>query len=140
MTTPFSIPQDIRSHGKVVLAFGTYDKLHPGHEYFLRKAKEQGDYLVVVIARDDNVETLKGKRPTHDEQTRRQAVMALDVVDFAMLGRRDFSKRYDVINDIQPNIICLGYDQAPHFTSPDPAITIVRIDAFQPEKYKSSLL
>lgn len=136
MTISCSLPPD----KKIVLVFGTYDKLHPGHKYFLREAKKHGEYLVAVIARDQNVKMLKGKLPAHAEEARRQAVQALPEVNCAILGRSDFSKRYEIINDIQPNVICLGYDQAPHFQSPDPAIQIVRIDAFHPDQYKSSLL
>ena len=46
---------------KTVMAFGTFDLMHPGHEYFLRQAKKRGDYLIAVIARDSTVKKLKGK-------------------------------------------------------------------------------
>jgi len=44
-----------------VLAFGTFDILHPGHEFYLKEAKKHGDILDVVVARDSTVEKIKGK-------------------------------------------------------------------------------
>ena len=123
-----------------VLAFGTYDKLHPGHRWFLTEAKKLGDRLVVIVARDQNVLHYKGHLPTDNEQTRLANVQSLEVVDEARLGYEDRSKREQVITDTNPQIICLGYDQAPGFQSPDPNIKVVRLEAFHPEKYKSSLL
>lgn len=130
----------MKKHPTVVLVFGTYDKFHPGHEYFLTEAKKHGDYLAVVIARDKNVEALKGKMPRDNELIRQANVAKFSTVDKAILGLEDFSQRHAVIDQVKPDIICLGYDQAPDFKSPSPNIKIIRISAFQPEKYKSSLL
>ena len=123
-----------------VLAFGTFDKFHPGHEFFLRTAKTYGDRLVVVIARDHNVELLKGRRPHDNEQTRQMQVAACSAVDQAILGQSDYSQKERMITQAKPQIICLGYDQASQFQSPDPAITVIRLPAYHPKKYKSSLL
>lgn len=125
---------------KTVLAFGTYDKLHPGHHFFLTEAKKLGDRLVVIVARDNNVLHYKNHLPQDNEQTRLANVQALDCVDEARLGYEDISKRLQVITDTNPDVICLGYDQAPGFKSPDPNIEVARLPAFQPETYKSSLL
>ena len=43
-----------------VMAFGTFDVLHPGHHFYLEQARKLGDNLVVVVARDANVKKLKG--------------------------------------------------------------------------------
>jgi FAD synthetase len=125
---------------KTVLAFGTYDKLHPGHRWFLSEAKKLGDRLVVVVARDANVERIKGKLPRDNEQIRLANVQAIPEVDEAKLGYEDYKKRLQVITDAQPQVICLGYDQAPGFQSPNPKIQVVRLGAFHPEVYKSSKL
>lgn len=123
-----------------VLAFGTFDKFHEGHRFFLTEAKKHGDRLVVIVARDRNVATIKGHGPKHTEVERLAAVQAFTVVDEARLGFEDFSRRLEVIDQVNPDIICLGYDQAPNFTSPRADIRVVRLPAFQPEKYKSSLI
>ncbi len=122
-----------------VLAFGTFDLFHPGHEFFLSEAKKHGDRLVVVVARDANVERIKGQRPQDSEQLRLARVQAFGAVDEARLGYEDWSRHRDVLNDIRPDVICLGYDQQD--TLPQgPPWRVVRIAAFHPEQYKSSLL
>lgn len=123
---------------KIVLAFGTYDLLHPGHEYFLQQAAALGDKLVVVIARDTNVERLKGLRPFHSEIERRAAVAALPYVDDARLGYEEWGRHLEVLDDIQPTVIALGYDQQARL--PDGPWEILRIQPYKPEEYKSSII
>ena len=36
-----------------VITYGTFDLLHYGHINILRRAKELGDYLVVVLSTDE---------------------------------------------------------------------------------------
>lgn len=124
----------------IVLTFGTYDRFHPGHAYFLTEAKKHGDYLITVIARDHNVTNLKGKQPKQTELMRLQAVQNFESVNKAMLGLQDFSKKEHIIILVQPTIICLGYDQWPSFPNVFQGIPVIRLTAFHPEKYKSSLL
>ena len=38
---------------------GTFDLLHPGHIYFLKKCKQYGDRLIVGVISDKNVESYK---------------------------------------------------------------------------------
>jgi FAD synthetase len=97
----------------VVLAEGTFDLLHYGHVYYLANAKKTGGEnakLVVVIARDSTVERLKGSRPVIPEGQRRAIVESLKVVDKAILGYEDVNIA-QVINDVKPDIIALGYDK-----------------------------
>ncbi len=126
-----------------VMVFGTFDLLHEGHKYFLQKAKEYGNRLVVIVARDVNVKKIKGFLPKHDELQRLQTVQKLDVVDEVHLGDEiDFFKPVELY---QPNIICFGYDQNTHnaefeLKKRGLKIQTAVIDAYMPEKYKSSLL
>ena len=46
-----------------VAVFGVFDGIHAGHQDFLRQAREYGDELVVIVARDKSVTQLKGKPP-----------------------------------------------------------------------------
>jgi FAD synthetase len=126
-----------------VMAFGTFDLLHPGHKDFLRQAKQHGDELVVVIARDATVQRTKGRKPIHTENERLAAVQAVPGVDRAVLGRTD--DVYKVIADEKPDIICLGYDQT-HFVDKLAAklkefkldTKVIRLAAYKPEQYKTS--
>ena len=104
------LTQQGRSMIKVVLAGGVFDIIHPGHVYFLRKAKELGDVLVVVVARDVNVLKFKGIRPINNENLRRELVGAIRYVDAAILG--DENDIMKTVQLVRPDIIALGYDQA----------------------------
>ena len=131
-----TIPQPRR-----VLGCGTFDHFHPGHEAFLRQALTLGDELFVVVARDENVRRIKGRAPDQEENTRLEAVTAYEAVDDARLGYpgADFLR---VVADIKPDIIALGYDQrAPGgLAEAFPGCQIVTLDAFEPDRYKSSLM
>lgn len=128
---------------KRIMVFGTFDVLHKGHTYFLQKAKEYGDRLIVIVARDVNVKKIKGIMPKHNELQRLHAIQALSFVDEAHLGDEiDFFKP---IEFYFPDIICFGYDQNTHhavFELKKRGLKIhtAVIDAYMPEKYKSSLL
>ncbi|KAB1188922.1 MULTISPECIES: adenylyltransferase/cytidyltransferase family protein [Haloferax] len=90
-----------------VIAQGTFDILHPGHVHYLSDAKAMGDELHVIIARRENV-THKPK-PILDDRQRRDMVAALDVVDEAHLGHPE--DIFVPIEEIDPSVIVLGYDQ-----------------------------
>jgi len=130
-----------------ILVFGTFDGLHEGHENFFKQAKEFGDYLVVVIGRDSTVEQVKKRLPKFNELERQKAVYECGLVDEAVLGNEG-SDPYKIIDQVKPDIICLGYDQT-HFVDKLAAelpkrglghVKIERLQAFEPEKYHSSLL
>ena len=93
---------------KIVMAFGTFDSLHPGHLFYLREAKKHGK-LVVVLARDRTVVEVKGKMPKYGEQERKQHLETTGIPDQVVLGSE--GDKYGVIEELAPDIICLGYDQ-----------------------------
>ena len=91
-----------------VMATGVFDLLHPGHLYFLTAARQLGDELVVVVARDQTARRLK-RDPYMPEHIRREMVEALKPVDRAVLGST--TDIYATVEDLRPDIIALGYDQ-----------------------------
>jgi cytidyltransferase-like protein len=127
---------------KKVMVFGTFDILHPGHIHLLKEAKEYGDFLIVVIARDATVESVKRHKPAHDEITRRAQITALKIADKVRLGNLD--NKHDVLREEKPDIVALGYDQQYFIDDLEEAledhVQIVRLTAFNPDKYKSSKL
>ena len=135
-----------RSKLRVVLVGGVYDILHLGHLAVLDEAKTYGDVLVVVIATDTTVETLKGRRPVFPEEDRRALVESLKPVDAAILGYEDVGMGYEqVIDEVKPDIIALGYDQdsvarvvIELVEKKKLDIRIVRLSKFDREKYLSS--
>ena len=94
---------------KRVLAAGTFDLLHPGHYEYLKFAKSLGDELIVVVARDETVKKIKGRKPIIPEEQRRIMVEALKPVDKAILG--SLNNKLEPIVKIKPDIIVLGPDQ-----------------------------
>jgi cytidyltransferase-like protein len=128
-----------------VLTFGTFDIFHLWHEHYLREAKKHGERLVTVIGRDQTVYHLKGKKPKYDENTRKKIVEESGIPDKVVLG--DLESYYACIIEQEADIICLGYDQR-HLADGleqflkvhQLNLKIIRLDPFQPEKYKSSKL
>lgn len=130
---------------KKVLVFGAFDILHPGHLNFLEQAKKYGDYLVVVIGRDKNIEKIKKRKPINHESTRLAAVQSIATVDHAVLGY--LHNKHKIIKEIEPDIICLGYDQHTYTNDLDKIlldynlnVNVIRLEPHHPEKYKSSKL
>jgi len=67
---------------KRVLVGGCFDLIHYGHILFLKKAKEQGDYLIVALESDENVKRRKGEnRPIHKQSERAEMLRSLRMVD-----------------------------------------------------------
>jgi cytidyltransferase-like protein len=96
---------------KVVLVGGVFDLIHPGHIHTLKAAKENGDILVVVVARSATAKKIKKDRKIyHDEKLRKELVSSLSFVDLAIIGRE--GTLYDTVEFARPDVIALGYDQA----------------------------
>ncbi|MEK6884512.1 MAG: adenylyltransferase/cytidyltransferase family protein [Nanoarchaeota archaeon] len=135
-----------------VLVFGTFDGLHEGHLDFFRQAKEYGDHLMAVVGRDSTVLSIKNKLPKQDENERLSKVQACGLVDYARLGNEGISK-YEVIRELKPDVICLGYDQVlgydkVYFTDVlkkkikgmGLKIKIKRLKPYKPDQFHSSIL
>lgn len=128
---------------KKVLVFGTFDGLHPGHFSLFKQAKNYGDYLIVVVARDKTVKKIKNHLPSKTETERLRDVQKCKLVNEARLGYKD--NPYRVIKEINPDVICLGYDQKA-FTENLPRelekmgrlkTKVYRMKPYQPAKYHS---
>jgi FAD synthetase len=123
------------------MGFGTFDGLHPGHVSVLKQLRELGDEVFVVVARDKNVEKIKGFKPHLDEQKRLEAVLKTGLADHVLLGNED--NFYQCLIDHQPDVIGLGYDQRAVLSAIRkilPDVRIVRLKALKPHIFKSSLL
>jgi len=130
---------------KKVMAFGTFDIFHSGHEFYLEEAKKLGDYLIVAVALDETVLEVKGKLPHNSQEKRLEVIKAKPYVDKAILGYKE--DKYRIIKEINPDIIALGYDQNSFTRNLIPALNkmnmkckVVRIKSFSPDIYKSSII
>jgi FAD synthetase len=124
------------------MAFGTFDGFHPGHRHYLDESAKHGD-LAVVVGLDATVTRIKGRPPLRNQDERLAAVRAAGYD--ARLGHP--TDRMAAIREVRPDFLCLGYDQEVDESRLRKAcsdmglsVTIVRIGAHKPEKYKSTLL
>lgn len=120
-----------------VLTFGTFDHFHEGHRAYLSFAAKQGE-LFVIIARDANVQHIKGQGSDHSEDDRLQAVQEAFPGATVQLGDPD--DYMQPIRDIGPDIIVLGYDQRmpPGLTEEALECKILRAEPHQPDTFKTS--
>lgn len=125
---------------KKVMVFGTFDILHPGHLHMLKEAKEYGDDLVVIVARDNTVGEVKGHPPTNNEDVRLKNLEKLGIATKVRLGH--LNDKHQVISEEKPDIVALGYDQRFFIDELENQLesttSIVRLSPYQPAIYKSS--
>lgn len=126
------------------MCFGTFDLLHLGHLNYFQQAKRQGDYLIVVIARDKTKQMQK-KTIVFSEKERLELVKGLNVVDEAVLGYPE--DHLKVIQEKKPDILFLGYDHkieekvlAAKLKERGLRPKILRAKPFKVGKHKSTLL
>ncbi|MBI5051184.1 adenylyltransferase/cytidyltransferase family protein [Candidatus Micrarchaeota archaeon] len=106
--------------------------IHIGHLFTLTEAKKHGDFLVVIVARDDMIRK-KNRKPIHSQDLRAKMVESLKPVDCAILGIEEPAK---TVEFLKPNAIVYGYDQKV-FLSP-PGVEIIKLEKhIQEEKYKT---
>lgn len=123
------------------MAFGTFDLFHPGHEYYLREAAKLWDELIVIVARDTRVLTMKLRSSIHTELTRLDNVVHAFPEAMVLLG--DEKDMMEPLRIYAPDIIALWYDQffpEERVRSVLPNVWVVRIDGFMTDVHKSSLL
>jgi len=130
---------------KIAMCFGTFDSIHAGHEDYFRQAKDVADELYVVVARDATVIDVKGNFPRMNQDERLRAVQEHPLVDDARMGYED--DKFRVLEEVKPDIICLGYDQEAFTENLDAELArrglsaeIMRCAPYQPDTMKSSLL
>ena len=93
-----------------VMAVGIFDLLHAGHLHYVEQAKSLGEELVVVIAHDETVRKQKHE-PVTGQDLRRRMVEGLKPVDEAIIGNPPGVPIFEILKQIDPDLIALGYDQ-----------------------------
>ncbi|MCR5431989.1 MAG: glycerol-3-phosphate cytidylyltransferase [Lachnospiraceae bacterium] len=83
---------------KKVITYGTYDLLHVGHINLLRRARELGDYLVVVVSSDE-FNAIKGKKAYYSFEDRKKILEAVRYVDEVLPEYTWEQKIDDVVNN-----------------------------------------
>jgi rfaE bifunctional protein nucleotidyltransferase chain/domain len=96
---------------QVVLTNGVFDLLHVGHLRSLRRARREGDLLVVGINSDASAAALKPGRPLVPAAERAELVAALDPVDYVVVF--DAPTATELIRAIRPAVYAKGADYSP---------------------------
>lgn len=94
---------------KKVITYGTYDLLHHGHINLLRRAKEQGDYLIVGVT-SDSFDKERGKLNVRNNVLERvEAVKATGYADEVII--EDYvGQKIDDIQKYGVDIFAIGSD------------------------------
>lgn len=101
-----------RENKTIVFTNGCFDLFHVGHARYLREAAKLGDILIVGVNSDASVKRLKGEqRPIISENERMELLASLEFVSYVIMFGEDTP--YNVIKEIQPDIIAKGGDYKP---------------------------
>ncbi len=93
---------------KRVLTYGTFDLMHYGHIRLLKRAKEQGDYLVVAVSTDE-FNAIKGKKSYHDFETRKLMLEAIRYVDL-VIPENDWNQKPEDVKEYKIDKFVMGDD------------------------------
>jgi D-beta-D-heptose 7-phosphate kinase/D-beta-D-heptose 1-phosphate adenosyltransferase len=97
---------------KIVFTNGCFDILHAGHVYYLKKASDLGNRLIIGLNSDSSVKRLKGEtRPVNRQENRALLLSALKFVDAVTLFDEDTPA--NLIKSIAPDILVQGGDYRP---------------------------
>lgn len=94
---------------KRIITYGTFDLLHYGHINLLRRAKEQGDYLIVALSTDEFNWNEKQKKCYFTYEQRKQLLEAIRYVDLVIPEENWEQKKTDCIK-YQVDTFVMGDD------------------------------
>ncbi len=93
---------------KKVITYGTYDLLHVGHINLLRRARELGDYLIVVVSSDE-FNAIKGKKAYYSFEDRKKILEAIKYVD-EVLPEYTWEQKIDDVVKNNVDVFVMGDD------------------------------
>ena len=99
---------------KRVITYGTFDLLHYGHINLLRRAKEMGDYLIVVLSRDELNWNEKQKKCYFSYEKRKQLLEAIRYVDL-VIPENSWDQKVSDIKEYHVDTFVMGDDWAGKF-------------------------
>ncbi|HAR91969.1 MAG: glycerol-3-phosphate cytidylyltransferase [Eubacterium sp.] len=94
---------------KKVITYGTFDMLHYGHINLLRRAKELGDYLVVVLSTDEFNWNMKQKKCYFTYEERKMVLEAIKYVD-EVIPENNWEQKIDDVKNNDIDVFVMGND------------------------------
>ena len=92
-----------------VITYRTFDLLHYGHINLLRRAKAQGDYLIVALSTDEFNWNEKQKKSYFTYEERKAMLEAIRYVDLVIPENDWDQKRSDIVT-YGVNVFVMGDD------------------------------
>ena len=94
---------------KRIITYGTFDLLHYGHINLLRRAKELGDYLIVVVSTDDFNLSQKNKKTYFSFEQRKGMLEAIRYVDL-VIPEVSWDQKLTDVHEYDIDIFVMGDD------------------------------
>ncbi len=94
---------------KKVITYGTFDLLHYGHINLLRRAREQGDYLIVALSTDDFNWNQKKKVCYFSYEQRKQLLEAIRYVDL-VIPEENWEQKISDVKEFRVDTFVMGDD------------------------------
>ena len=91
-----------------ILTYGTFDLLHNGHIRLLKRAKKEGDYLIVALSTDE-FNKIKGKKSYYSYEKRKEMLEALRFVDL-VIPEKSWEQKASDIKKYEVDEIVMGSD------------------------------
>ena len=92
-----------------VITYGTFDLLHAGHINLLRRAKELGDYLIVVVSTDEFNWNEKRKKCYFSYEERKKLVEAVRYVDL-VIPEENWDQKISDVKEYHVDTFVMGDD------------------------------
>ena len=92
-----------------VITYGTFDLLHAGHINLLRRAKELGDYLIVVVSTDEFNWNEKRKKCYFSYEERKKLVEAVRYVDL-VIPEENWEQKISDVKEYHVDTFVMGDD------------------------------
>ncbi len=91
-----------------VITYGTFDLLHYGHINLLKRAKAQGDYLVVALSSDE-FNAGKGKKSFFNYEERKAMLEAIRYVDM-VIPEENWEQKVSDVEKYEIDVFVMGND------------------------------
>lgn len=94
---------------KRIITYGTFDLLHYGHINLLKRAKEQGDYLIVALSTEIFNWNSKKKKCYFSYGVRKQLLEAIRYVDL-VIPEENWDQKISDVNEYKVDVFVMGDD------------------------------
>ena len=94
---------------KRVITYGTFDMIHYGHINLLKRAKEQGDYLIVALSTDEFNWNSKQKKCYFSYEKRKQLLEAIRYVDL-VIPEENWDQKVNDVQLYKADVFVMGDD------------------------------